>query len=367
MLKLAIIPFLLFFHAPQQSKYDDQIWKRGSEEPIKCKITKETCIQVEYFIKAGESIQDQKLDIDLVERIQYDPAKESANYNRGMTMMEAQKFKDAIPCFDRAIKDWARDPSQQQYAFYQKALCHEYLGEMKEAGTVYDDLIKIHEQTRFLKDVFRNRFKVAFRAKDTNAAKSILDNFEKAADRVGKRRAWQGGIDLLKAELYESQGDWAKAKGVYEKYENDTNPDVAEDAILGVLKALRAMRNSGDLYQKCASLVSSAKSPRVLAAAYNGVGDKYLQESKPFDAMLSFLRGVVQYRVAQTEEHEYALYGAAVATARYAGTLPASNDTEKGKKELYKTRAARNLSELKSRYPKSAFIADAQKEFDKIK
>ncbi|OHB77443.1 MAG: hypothetical protein A2Z34_09230 [Planctomycetes bacterium RBG_16_59_8] len=364
---LALIALLLPL-APQ-AVYEDKITKKGTDEPISCRILNETCREIEYMVKLGSSPvpQKQTLPTGDVERVEYGTNRVSSNYNQAMRLMGEENYKDAITLLERAVSDWLKDkdPSQPQYAYYHKAVCLERIGKLEDAEKAYADLFKNCPDTKFFQEIYYNKFNNALRKGDHAAASAIISKFqsEAASKRLGNKL--QGEIDMLNATLLETKKQWPAAMAIYARYENDANPAVAEMATLGLLNAMRQSGKSGDLRSKSNSLVKgSTSSPRVLTAAYNALGDYELSIGKNREAMLCFLRGVVLYQPKRTPEYEYALYGAAVAMARFATEQPPENKEVKAR---YKGRALENVSMLVGMYGASRYAKEAQAECDKIK
>src|SRR3990167_2126760 len=84
----------------QQAGYNDKITLKDGGNAIQCKIVKESCQGIQYYI-SGVSIP-QTISADKVSDVAFDPNR-SFNFNRGTELMKEGKADVAIAYFDKAI------------------------------------------------------------------------------------------------------------------------------------------------------------------------------------------------------------------------------------------------------------------------
>lgn len=350
---------LLLLTLLPQTSYTDKVKLKNKAETISCRIIKETFKDVQYWVNYSGQVQLQTVPVENVENLEYDPAALPHNYAMGLSNLKNGNYAAAIDYFEKSIGEHKDVKPELQYCHYYKAEALLRQGKIDEAMKEYDNLLKAVPDTKFIKDIFINKFNVYLRSNNIKMVAEAVSGFESAASRC-KMASWQDEIDMLKAQLYVRQQKWNDAQQIYAKYENDNDPEVSGPAIIGVLNCLRQKKDVNTLKSKADGAIKRTKSDRVLTAAYNGIGDYYLSQSKNGEAMLAYLRGVVLYTSDATPEHEYALYGTVVAMSKYAAAFKGEQ------KDLYAKRASDNFFTLSGRYPSSPYVAEAKKALESI-
>lgn len=171
---------------------------------------------------------------------------------------------------------------------------------------------------------------------------------------------WIRDGELLEARLLEHQANPRGALAAYRKHAKD--PEVTEAVALGEMRCLTAIGDWPGLRKRADGVIkdSSAKKnsdPRPLIAAYAGRGDLAMNDGKPKEALLNYLRGaVVLHRGEKSAEHEAALARGSIACARLAAA-----ETSRESRELHRGRAQELLRELASTYPRSTLLAEVDR------
>lgn len=305
--------------------------------------------------KAG---QDKNIAWADIKTIDYGTLPELAG---ALASYRSGKLDEAITLFDELLKDKKPKPVAQQQAYYHIALIAQKQGRVDDAIEGYKQLFAAFPKGRYLRMGGEN-FSYCYILKgDFANAGGVLDQIAKgAADQPGFKPEYA----FLKGRVFEAEGKrWAEARAQYEAAEKSSDPNLALEAQLG---RGRCLLNEGKvaeaepLFRK----LTTEKAPnRVLAGAWNGLGELATNEGKStlkpdklIDAATSYLRGAIQYRPAPGEsetEYERALAGA----ARAFGFL---RDLEKNaeRKKVNAQRAAQFKDQLAREFPNSPFLKD---------
>ncbi len=351
--------------AASASAQDIIRFKDPNRPPIKGEIIKATHKIVEYEIASGSGSgsKTSSPSREVAEIIVQDANRKGFMAAAGESAMERGEYDKAIERFQSSKQDPNTVDIVRQLVAINLVRCHYYKGDYKAALTSIQTLRRERPNSFFLKESYEIEFKCHAATGDTAGLTRSISEFEKAGKAERDLEDWAKSADLMRATLFEMQKDWRKAMAIHRKYARDKY--VGEEASLGEMRCLTALKDWGQLKIKADVILGKKNATnRMRTAAHNAQGELLLNEGKPKEALLNFMRGVaVLYRGQTSQEHATALARAAVACARIASS---TKDAER--KGTYAGRAHELLRELTKNYGgKSSLAREAKQAIDSIK
>jgi len=321
----------------------DEILQKGARNPFKGTVLSEDINKVKY--KLDGVAQAQEIDAAQVADISYDDAPDA--YKQGRELLKKGDAENAANSFRLALKQKTKNNWINVYGNYYlgqalQAWGAKDAGKLKEAATVYTQLLKDAPDCRFMPDALKRNADVLAAAKDANGAAALYDRLAQVARERKLGIAWECRALILKADAFltanmtkEAEAAYAAAGSFAESNAGAQKDEAIKrelDAISGrasLSQGAALLRNkkfgeARSFFEKVASRPNAA--PEVIAAARNGVGEVLLEEGKPRDALEQFARVRVVFYLAREE----------VARATYflGRTMQALKDAEpNGKKK----------------------------------
>jgi tetratricopeptide (TPR) repeat protein len=286
-----------------------------------------------------------------------------AEYDAGKEAFEGGKFDEAIAAYDKLRADTKLRSPIRQDAFYFTAAAHLAKGSWDEAIAALDATRKEFPKSRYLLEIGEG-YVTAFSAKkDFAGAQKALDAMSNESIAAGVPAGFNATISLLKGRLLEDQGKLAEAAAAYGIAEKAAGVSlvVQQQARLGQGRTLLAQKKYPEAESLFRKLTSEEAPNIVLAGAWNGIADVWLEDAKNkndteqveklLDAAYAYMRGVVQYGPGPGEnvrEYKRALSGSVKA-------FQALSQVEKNKdrQEVYRRRLAERKAQLEQEFPGS--------------
>jgi tetratricopeptide (TPR) repeat protein len=369
-ISFAILPAFAAAAFPQEK---DTIRVRNDNKVSEreCIITDLTCEKVDFKIEVETEegkppkFMRQSEPADNVEEFSLAKGRKPVEFLQAEDEMDGGNYGAAVKSWAKAIADddVKGDPVYKQVAMYKRALCFYYMNQFDQAIEAYRSLKSALPETYFLRKVYSDLYDCHRLKGDSAGANKAIGEFEAEGGKRGKT-AWGKLAKLLRADLHEHDRNYAEAQKIYMMYTGEKG-EVGEEAQIGELRCLSALKNHDQLKAKSESIIRDGRrrSFRALCAAYNGLGEVLRsKEKKPKEALLAYLRGICEFQkyIFGTREHENSLAMSAVTMAEYGRTLP-----EEDKKDLYQARAVGLFRELMSRYPNSPLVKLAREVIEK--
>jgi tetratricopeptide (TPR) repeat protein len=333
----------------------DKIFWKGKEEPTECKVIGETYKEVIYKIGRMELHSP----IDNVKEIRYGYT--PSDYSMALKLIEEDKYESAIKRLDQAlerIRQTKRGLWIYQYALFEKARALKLLGKLGSALETFQTLKSKVPKTRLLKELYLEIYECYKLQEDIQKMGATLKEFEADPAFKDMNGLWGPHLNLLKADLSETKGDYRTAYNLYTKLSH-SEEEILEAALLGELRSLAGLKETEKLMLRAKELAASKYSPKVKTAAHNSLGDLLYGERDYKGAMLEYLKGVLLYRPEFTPEHEYALSRTILCMIEYA-------KLNKAQREVYRGRALRHFAELRRLYPSSPWIQSLKEGLQKL-
>lgn len=330
----------------------------GKRSEIECIVNRATCDKVEYEIETGDRALNQEIKAEEVEDIVIGPFRKPKNFTDAEDLMKEGDYAASATLWLKCLND--DDQVFRQFAYMNLAECYLVQGQFARAIDTLQDLRKTMPDTFFLKDVYRQIYTAHKLNRDLKAAAQIVSEFDSDATQRTKTD-WKKLAEMLRADLYELENNYKEAINIYRKY-NKNNDEIGEEAKIGEMRCLSEIGELAAAKERGDSVLRSKNpSPRLLTAAYNAIGDYQMKQGDVKEALLCYLRGVVEFNKggARNREHETALAKSAIAMAKQAATMK-----DETKKEEYLRRAGDLLRELNQSYPGSDFAPTVKKEID---
>ncbi|MHC4605380.1 MAG: hypothetical protein ACYTAF_00400 [Planctomycetota bacterium] len=312
----------------------------------------------------GEQTIDQTVEARDVADVQLG-GRENYPYalRKGQRAMEDEDFDAAIKFFDSVINESRRMMASdvaKQYAYWHRCEAVAKKGDRRATLKAILDFRRAYPETYFLRNTFEMQYELARAAGDVKEMGRALDAYKAQAGKLRdqvSRRQWTKEAEVKKAEYYEFRGESSQALRIYAKYGRDSI--VGDLARLGELRCLSTLGKFGAIRAKAATIVSEATNAqkavprkpynlRLLMAAYNGLGDCEMQDGRTKNALMKFLRVVVDVGPSYgilCAEHEAGVGKAAIAAAKYASELD-----DKVKAETYIDRSESLMNDLVNSY-----------------
>ncbi len=334
-------------------------------EPVEGTVVSMNFKEVSYEAQPGAALQIAAKDIM---EIELDSGSKPYDYASAEDLFRRGDFGAAVKKFEAALRDPKASDPVKQFARFYIVQCSAEQQKHEEAIAAAKKMREAAPDTYFLKDSYVLQFQAARASGKPALLDEALKEFEQAASQKSVED-WKKQVELLKADLAESKGDFKTARSVFERFASDRDPQLALDARLGVLRCLGAAQDWPGLSGRAETYINDVKakggSQKLLLGAYLGKGKALLLgEKKNKEALIELLRCAwdIGPKVEACREHEEALAYAARACARYAGDLK----DQKEKKDQYRDRAYHLKTELKRRYGDSALMKDVDAEINAI-
>jgi outer membrane protein assembly factor BamD (BamD/ComL family) len=235
-------------------------------------------------------------------------------------------------------------------------------GKGEEAAKTLKDLMAEFPKGRYLGTSAEILVGTRIAAKDFAGANAELTALETATKDFADFRP---NLTVLKGMVLEAQNKLTEAATAYSTVgiAPNASPDVKAQADLGTARVLVAQKKPADAETLLRKVVAQDLPGRILAAAWNGLGDLVVEQGKSskdkdkiLEAAFSYLRASVQYPPLPgdpTREYERGLAGSA-RCFRFIADL----EDNTARKELYMSRSKQRLEVLKKEYPDSEFLTE---------
>jgi tetratricopeptide (TPR) repeat protein len=277
------------------------------------------------------------------------------------------KPDDALKKFEDLKAEAKLRPILKQNVLYFIPLLQQRKGDYDAAIAGFKELTTAFPKSRYLMDVGEHIVACYAAKKDVASGTKALEELSAAATQAGVENGFGSAINVLKGRILEQQGKFpeaAAAYGVAEKA-SGVSPLVVFQARLGEARCAVSLNKRAEAEAGFRKLVGEDAPNTILSGAWNGLGDLLKEEArkannnkgdaeKVFDALLAYMRGVVQYAPLpgdSTEEYERSLRGTSDCFK-----LISDVETKADVKKLYRERSAERLEVLKRDYPNSAFL-----------
>jgi len=247
--------------------------------------------------------QSKTIERSQVASIAYkDPPQE---YLSGRDAFDNGKWDEALAFFE-AIKAEKRAPIRQEVFFF-AAQCQLAKGAWDPAIAALDAMRKDFPKSWYLMEIGEGYVSAYTAKKDFAGAQKALDGMATDAAAQGVAQGFAGAISVLKGRLLEDQGKTTEAAASYALGEKATGVSlvVQQQARLGQGRCMFAQKKASDAEAIFRKLTGEDAPNAVLAGAWNGLGDIWLEEAKNkadaeqteklLDAALAFMHSVVQY------------------------------------------------------------------------
>lgn len=342
---------------------DKIIWK-GERAPTEGVVISLNIKEIKYRLATGGG--EQVEPARGVKDIAFDPESLPYEYNAGKTALQRNQFRDAVEQFEKAI-DRIKRSNNPNHAL--RDFCHKHIVEANLAAGDTDAVVKAARELRkeksdsfFVRDSFLLQYEAAKNKGDAKLLEETMKEFEESIQKDRRLQDLVRDAELLRADANEMARKFDLALQTYTKYGADR--DVWETVALGSLRCLSAMGKLLDLKQKTDSLFNELKreeNPRVLLGAMIARGDIRLSEGKVREALLDYLKGLLELgpKVGDTPEHEAAMAKSAIASVKYAQEFGKKDD--KQNRDLYLGRAKELKEELKRTFPRTGWLTEVEK------
>ncbi|MBL8841595.1 MAG: tetratricopeptide repeat protein [Planctomycetes bacterium] len=296
----------------------DEILQKGAKNPFKGTVLSEDLAKVKY--KLDGVAQAQEIDSALVAEIFYDDAPEA--FTKGRELLKKGDAENAVNSFRLALKSKTKNNWIAVHGNYQLGVALQMWGakdasKLKEAATVFAQLLKDAPECRFMPDALRRGADALAAAKDAAGAAALYDRLAEVAQQKKLGILWEAEARIRKADAYVTAGMTKEAEAAYAAAGSFADSNAATQKDDATKRALLAITGRSQLSQGAALLrnkkfgearqffekvaMSATAQSEVVAAALNGVGEVLLEEGKPRDALEQFARVRVQYYLAREE------------------------------------------------------------------
>jgi len=359
----ALLGILIGIGAQDKDTWDKIVWK-GNRPPTEGVVISLNVKEIKYRLATGggEQVEPSKGVQDIV----FDPESLPYEFNAGKAALQRNQFREAVEQFEKAIDRIKRsnNPNHPLRDFCRKFIIEAQLAAGDTAGVVAAarELRKEKLDSFYVRDSFLLQYEAAKTKGDAKLLDETMKEFEEAIQKDRRLSELAAGAELLRADANEMAGKFEPALATYSKYQADR--EVWETVSLGTLRCLSALNRIPDLKNKTDSLFNELKreeNPRVLLGAMTARGDIRLSEGKVREALLDYLKGLLELgpKVGDTPEHEAAMAKSAIASARYALEFAKKDDKEN--RDRYLGRARELKDELKRTFPRTGWMTEVEK------
>lgn len=280
-----------------------------------------------------------------------DPPQE---YLSGRDSFDSGKWDEALQFFE-AIKAEKRAPIRQEVFFFaaQAQLAKQA---WDPAIAALDALRKEFPKSWYLMEIGEGYVLAYTAKKDYAGAQKALDTMATDTAAQGVSAGFSGAISVLKGRLLEDQNKISEAAASYALAEKATGVSlvVQQQARLGQGRCLIAQKKGSDAETIFRKLTAEDAPNGVLAGAWNGLGDIWLEEAKNkadaeqaeklLDAALAFMHSVVQFGPGPGENGRELCRGLEGSVKAFKGLAAVEKNAEK--KATYTLRANERQQQL---------------------
>jgi tetratricopeptide (TPR) repeat protein len=285
----------------------------------------------------------------------------AGDLTKALESFRAGNLAEARTVLETVTKDQKLRPVVKQEALYHLALAAQRLGDHDAAIAEYKELLKAFPKGRYLRSAAEGLVDAHLAKKDAAGAGKALDQAVADAKGAGVE-AFQAEVGFLRGRVLEAQGKLAEAKTAYEAAQKSGAPAVQIEARLGVARCVQ-QTSPAEAEKAYRELVAEKDAPtHVLAGAWNGIGQLLLEDGKKTrnaekltDALLAFLRGVVQYVPARGEPT--AEYERALASSSQCFKFIADLEQKADRKRSFLDRSQQRMEQLRKEFPSSPYLS----------
>ncbi len=319
------------------------------------KIVAETYDALEMTVKKAQ----QKYEWSQVADVRYGGAPK--DWAEAAEALEGSP-EDALAKYQAlAANDKLRDVLRQG-ALFRVASLERQLGRAKDAVSSWLALARAFPAGRYLGEAAQGLVDGYLAQNNSAEGSKALETLARESQASGAPASFQAEVTVLRGRLLEAQDKFAEARTAYESVEAQAGvpAPVVAAAKLGIGECLRREGKTADAETRFRQIVGGEGPSRLLAGAWNGLGDILQDQGKKkrdadllLEALYAYLRGVVQYPPLAgepTDQHERALAGAADCF-----DFVAQLEKDKDRKSLYEQRAAERRDSLNKLYPDSKY------------
>lgn len=277
-------------------------------------------------------------------------------YQSGRDAFDNGKWDEAIAFFDPLKADSKLRAPIRQEAHYFSAQSQLAKNAWDPAIAALDALRKDFPKSRYLMEIGEG-YVLAFSAKkDFAGAQKALDAMATDAAAQGVAAGFSAAISVLKGRLLEDQGKTSEAAASYALAEKAAGVSliVQQQARLGQGRCLIVQKKASEAEAIFKKLTGEDAPNAVLAGAWNGLGDLWLEEAKSksdaeqteklLDAALAFMHSVVQYGPGPGENGRELCRGLEGSMKAFKGLAAVEKNAEK--KQTYTLRANERQQQL---------------------
>jgi tetratricopeptide (TPR) repeat protein len=332
---------------------------------IEGRVTKLSCKEISYEFANNPGIP-QSMAMNKVRDIEFENSTKPFELQSAEDMVKRGEYKEAIDKFNRVLRDGKTEQPHQEMARWGVVQCWLGMNDGARAVEAITNFRKDAPEWYFTRDAYTALAQFARETGDAKLLQTAMQDFDAAGKSLGMTD-WSKSVELIKAGVLESQGNFKEAGALYQKYAGESKSEVGIDANLGLMRSLAGAANWTALKSKSDDILGTpkGKDTKLLMGAYVGRGLVLLNDKKNKEALLEFMRviDVLTPKLGElTQSFEAALYHGAIACARYATE---SKDAEQ--KNTYKNRAMELFDEAKKRFDRSPLAKAAQDEIKAIK
>ncbi len=229
----------------------------------------------------------------------------SAEFSSAKDAYDGGKFADALPKFEELLGDAKLRAVIKQNSEYFVATIFQRGGEFDKAIDAYKKLVADFPKSRWLMEVGEGLVACHMAKKDAASAGKALDELSAAATTAGVEASFNSAVNVLKGRLFEEQKKFPEAQAAYGVVAKAAgiSQAIAQQARLGEARCMVALNKKTEAQTVFQALTKEDAPNTVLAGAWNGLADLYVEEArakqndadKLMDALFCYLRGVVQY------------------------------------------------------------------------
>lgn len=321
---------------------------------------------IEIEINVGGTLAKQPADARQVAEVIPSNQKKNFDFGKGEESMANNDFPTAIQRFERVVNDTRATELMRQMSAINIVRCHYYNSNVQGVIQSAQALRAKKADSFFVRESFELEVKAHLATNNVGAAGNAITAFVNMGNANGMQE-WAKSGELMQAQLAEKKGDARGALTTYRKYNKDH--DVGEDASLGEMRCLTALKDFTSLNSRADSIIKDSVgkknfNSKLLIAAYNGKGDFDDNAGKIKEALLDYLQGAMVLGKGETsQEHEAALARSAIACAKLANA-----EKDAAKKTTYKGRAIEMFQELTRTYGgNTKFKAEVDKAIKDVK
>jgi len=279
-------------------------------------------------------------------------------------LLNQGKLDEAVSQFANLLKPEAKLRGLlKQHVLFANATALNRLGKPDEAVEAYKALLKEFPKSRYLPEVAEGLVSAHGAKNDLEGAKKALEELNTGAVTAGVEQNFSAVVAIQRGRILERQEKWSEAFSAYNAALTTSGVTAlaSQQARLGQGRCQvkqKKLSEAESLFRK----ISGEDAPNpILAGAWNGLGDLAQAEGREkrdaavlLDALLMYLRGVVQYGPLpgeSTYEYERALAGAAECFNNLSQV-----ESNKELKARYARSRDERKAQLQKEFPNSPFL-----------